>query len=166
MTKDGEEMLTKEQQMYNKELKNRKKEIIDLVNEGYIKNILLLNIITGGLFTDEEVGTETENDSLFTEQFNYGKDTSMLDILDNIIIHAKEKKCQKDKSCTISFKKYKNKKRSPNKSNVHQKKKSLKKSSTKKSLSKTKKSLKKSKKVAKSLKKKTSQKKSKKKCKE
>ena len=166
MAKDGEEMLTKEQQMYNKELKNRKKEIIDLVNEGYIKNILLLNIITGGLFTDEEVGTETENDSLFTEQFNYGKDTSMLDILDNIIIHAKEKKCQKDKSCTISFKKYKNKKRSPNKSNVHQKKKSLKKSSTKKSLSKTKKSLKKSKKVAKSLKKKTSQKKSKKKCKE
>ena len=162
MTKDGEEMLTKEQQMYNKELENRKKEIIQLVNEGYIKNILLLNIITGGLFTDEEVGTETENDSLFTEQFNYGKDTSMLDILDNIIIHAKEKKCQKDKSCTISFKKYKNKKRSPNKSNVHQKKKSLKKSSTKKSLSKTKKSLKKSKKVAKSLKKKTSQKKSKK----
>lgn len=162
MAKDGEEMLTKEQQMYNKELKNRKKEIIDLVNEGYIKNILLLNIITGGLFTDEEVGTETENDSLFTEQFNYGKDTSMLDILDNIIIHAKEKKCQKDKSCTISFKKYRNKKRSPNKSNVHQKKKSLKKSSTKKSLSKTKKSLKKSKKVAKSLKKKTSQKKSKK----
>ena len=162
MAKDGEEMLTKEQQMYNKELKNRKKEIIDLVNEGYIKNILLLNIITGGLFTDEEVGTETENDSLFTEQFNYGKDTSMLDILDNIIIHAKEKKCQKDNSCTISFKKYRNKKRSPNKSNVHQKKKSLKKSSTKKSLSKTKKSLKKSKKVAKSLKKKTSQKKSKK----
>jgi hypothetical protein len=164
MAKDGEEMLTKEQQMYNKDLENRKKEIIQLVNEGYIKNILLLNIITGGLFTDEEVGTETENDSLFTEQFNYdyGKDTSMLDILDNIIIHAKEKKCQKDKSCTISFKKYRNKKRSPNKSNVHQKKKSLKKSSTKKSLSKTKKSLKKSKKVAKSLKKKTSQKKSKK----
>jgi hypothetical protein len=160
MAKDGEEMLTKEQQMYNKELENRKKEIIQLVNEGYIKNILLLNIITGGLFTDEEVGTETENDSLFTEQFNYGKDTSMLDtsmldILDNIIIHAKEKKCQKDKSCTISFKKYRNKKRSPNKSNVHQKKKSLKKSSTKKSLSKTKKSLKKSKKVAKSLKKKS-----------
>lgn len=149
---DEEEMLTKEQQMYNKELENRKKEIIQLVNQGYIKNILLLNINTGGLFTDEEVGTETENDSLFTEQFNYGKDTSMLDILDNIIIHAKEKECQKDKSCTISFKKYKNKKRSPNKSNVHQKKKSLKKSSTKKSLSKTKKSLKKSK-VAKSLKK-------------
>lgn len=146
MSEDGQEMLTKEQQMYNKELENRKKEIIELVNEGYIKNILLLNIMTGGLFTDEEVGTETENDTLFTEKFNYGKeDTSMLDILDNIIIHAKEKKCQKDQSCTISFKKYKNKKRSPNKSNVHQKKKSLRKSSTKKSLSKTKKSLKKSK---------------------
>lgn len=145
MSEDGQEMLTEEQQMYNKELENRKKEIIKLVEEGYIKNIFLLNITTGGLFTDEEVGTETENDSLFTEQFNYGKDNSMLDILDNIIIHAKEKKFQKDKSCTISFKKYKNKKRSPNKSNVHQKKKSLRKSSTKKSLSKTKKSLKKSK---------------------
>lgn len=145
MSEDGQEMLTKEQQMYNKELENRKKEIIKLVEEGYIKNIFLLNIMTGGLFTDEEVGTETENDTLFTEQFKSKKDTSMLDILDNIIIHAKEKKCQKDQSCTISFKKYKNKKRSPNKSNVHQKKKSLRKSSTKKSLSKTKKSLKKSK---------------------
>lgn len=146
MSEDGQEMLTEEQQMYNKELENRKKEIIELVNEGYIKNIFLLNLVTGGLFTDEEVGTETENDSLFTEQFNYEKVNSMLDILDNIIIHAKEKECQKDKkSCTISFKKYKNKKRSPNKSNVHQKKKSLRKSSTKKSLSKTKKSLKKSK---------------------
>jgi hypothetical protein len=150
---EATEMLTPQQRLYNKELENRKKEIIDLVNKGYIKNISLLNIMSGGLFTDKEVGTETENDSLFTEQFThkYKKDISMLDILDDIIIHAKEKGCQ-DQSCTIAFKKYKNKKKSQKKSGV-QKKKSLKKSSNKKSLSSPKKSLKKSKKVAKSLKK-------------
>ena len=39
MSEDGQEMLTEEQQMYNKKLENRKKEIIKLVEEGYIKNI-------------------------------------------------------------------------------------------------------------------------------
>jgi hypothetical protein len=153
MSEDGQEMRTKEQQMKDKELENRKREIIKLINEGYIKNIRLLNIITGGLFTDKEVGTESEDyDTLVTTQIPYNKD-SILDILDSIIIHAKEKKCQEDKFCTISFKKYKNKKKIQKKSGV-QKKKSLRKSSTKKSLSKTKKSLKKSKKsLKKSLKK-------------
>ena len=137
---EGEEMLTIEEQLYKKNLQIKKDEIIKLISEGYIKNIHSLNVFTNNLF--EEVDDDgSDNEMIFTTGFNLDK-KSLFDILDDIIIHAKEQKHPKEvQFCTISFK---NKKEAQRNQMYNKRKKSLKKSSNKKSLLKTKKEFKKS----------------------
>lgn len=87
-----------------------------MIEDGFIKNTRDLNILTYPLFADVEFD-DTEDDTLFTKDFVYTLKSPLLDMLDNIIIHAKEKESPKDaSSCNISFKKYKTSRKTSKKS--------------------------------------------------